>query len=98
MDRFFFDSACPAKAIRDFTLHTVTAFLIASKYDELDDHIPQIKEIQRYVARMERSPRSPSFYEIVECEREIGRFFDWNFGFLVPQHFIDSFLANGVAF
>ena len=39
-----------------------------------------------------------SFNDIVECERKVMRFFDWNIMFLLPIHFVSNLLANGVIF
>ena len=39
-----------------------------------------------------------SFNEIVECERKVMRYFDWNIMFLLPIHFVSNLLANGVIF
>ena len=42
--------------------------------------------------------RTPSFDEIVECERIMLSRFDWNLMILQPVHFVSSFLANGVIY
>lgn len=39
-----------------------------------------------------------SFNEIVECERKVMKYFDWNIMFLLPIHFVNSLLTNGVIF
>ena len=39
-----------------------------------------------------------SYTEIVECERKIMKHFDWNLMFLLPVHFVNSLLTNGVIF
>lgn len=40
----------------------------------------------------------PTFDAIVECERSMLQFFDWNFKFMLPLHFIRLQLANGILF
>jgi hypothetical protein len=40
----------------------------------------------------------PSYNDIVETERKLMHFFDWDLGFVLPYHFIEMFLANGVLF
>jgi hypothetical protein len=34
----------------------------------------------------------------VEAERMILNFFEWDVGFLLPIHFLEIYLANGVLF
>ena len=40
----------------------------------------------------------PTFEQIVECERRLLSYFDWNLNFLLPLHFIRLQLANGILF
>ena len=40
----------------------------------------------------------PTYEKIVECERELLKFFKWDLGFLMAIHFVEMFLANGVLF
>ena len=41
---------------------------------------------------------NPSYTDIVETERMLMHFFDWDLGFVLPIHFVEMFLANGVLF
>jgi hypothetical protein len=41
---------------------------------------------------------NPSYTDIVETERMLMHFFDWDLGFVMPIHFVEMFLANGVLF
>ena len=40
----------------------------------------------------------PSWTEIVESERQIMNFFGWDIGFVLPIHYVEIFLANGILF
>ena len=40
----------------------------------------------------------PTYNEIVETERLLMNFFGWDLGFVMPIHFVEMFLANGVLF
>ena len=40
----------------------------------------------------------PSFDAIVECERKLMVFFDWDLKFVLPLHIVRAYLANGVLF
>jgi len=41
---------------------------------------------------------SPSYTDIVETERMLMKFYEWDLGFVMPIHFVEMFLANGVLF
>ena len=40
----------------------------------------------------------PKYAEVVETERQILKFFEWNLGFPLPIHFLEMFLAQGAVF
>ena len=40
----------------------------------------------------------PSFDQIVDCERRLLSYFEWNLNFMLPLHFIRLQLANGILF
>lgn len=76
-----------------------TCFLIASKYDEIDDQLVFIRDVQRYYTRAGHSKHTnPSWTDIVETERLLMNFYGWDLGFVLPIHYIEMFLANGVLF
>jgi len=80
-------------------LYMLTAFLIASKYDELDDHIPLMRDFQRYFGKfIKNGDVELQYQEIVECEREMAKFFNWDLMTIISTHFLQNFLANGVVF
>ena len=84
---------------RAVTIILTTCFLIASKYDEIDDHLVFINDVQRYYARLPQfQGQSPTYTEIVETERGLMGFYGWDLGFVMPIHFVEMFLANGVLF
>ncbi len=77
----------------------MTCFLIASKYDELDENIPMIKDLIRYYSRhMPSQIQIPQHKEVVESERSIMKLFNWNLMILTPTTFLKLLLANGVIF
>ena len=41
---------------------------------------------------------TPTYHQIVECERLILEYFQWDLTFLLPIHFVRLHLANGVLF
>ncbi len=56
--------------------HALTCFLIASKYDELDRHIPFIKDMQAFYKDItSQFAVQPSYKAIIECERKLMKFF-----------------------
>ena len=40
----------------------------------------------------------PNFDQIVECEKRVLEFYQWDIKFFLPIHFIRCFLANGIIF
>ncbi len=98
LDRYFFAEGNEFESGVK-TKFLLTTFMIASKYDELDDNIPLIKELQRYFTRtLHHSQQVPTFDDIVECERLLMKFYGWDLMMLTPSHFLDNFLANGVLY
>lgn len=107
LDRFFLDrrsqsnSQVMSMSARAVSIMLTTCFLIASKYDEIDDHLVFINDVQRYYNRLGSSfsrEMNPSYTDIVETERMLMHFYQWDLGFLMPIHFVEMFLANGVLF
>jgi len=80
-------------------IYMTTCFLIASKYDEIDDQLVFIRDVQRYYTRAGHPKHvNPSWTDIVETERLLMNFYGWDLGFVLPIHYIEMFLANGVLF
>lgn len=106
LDRYFLDKANQSESLTasmtslKWSVYLVTCFLIASKYDEIDDQLVFINDIQKHLERTLGMARSdvPSYEKIVECERELLKFFKWDLGFLMAIHFVEMYLANGVLF
>lgn len=105
MDRYFLNKDIKSSerasqlTARRMTILLTTCFLIASKYDEIDDHLVFINDVQRYYQRIPQySTQSPSYTDIVESERMLMKFFEWDLGFVLPIHYVEIFLANGVLF
>lgn len=75
--------------------------LIASKHEELDENITQIKDLLRFVTRfmLPNSLSAPTFTEVVECERLLmNECFKWNLKMVTPYQILTLLLANGVVF
>ena len=80
-------------------MHILTTFLIASKNEELDENIPLIRDLIRHFCRvLPTSVPTPTFNDIVECERELMNHFKWDLMILTPTVFVESMLANGIVF
>src|SRR5688500_5071598 len=81
-------------------LYQVTCIIVACKYEEIDDNIPLMSNIIRHFTTrvMPLSDVPPNFEDIVEGERTIMNFFNWDLMILMPHHFVRSYLANGVLF
>jgi hypothetical protein len=52
-----------------------TCFLIASKYDEIDDQLVFINDVQKYYQRLGQNDWSVTYTDIVETERTLMNFF-----------------------
>jgi hypothetical protein len=77
----------------------LTSFLIASKYDELDENIPLIKDLTRFFCRiLPAEAPTPTFTEVVECERELMNFHRWDLMIVTPTVITQLLQANGVLF
>ena len=66
--------------------------LLSSKYDELDDEIPMIRDMQK-LTKFEYSYR-----EIEEEEARIVKMFDWELNILTPLNFLESLIGLGLVF
>ena len=77
-----------------------TCFLIASKYDEIDDQLVFINDVQKYYARLGQTANnwSPTYTDVVETERMLMNFYGWDLGFVMPIHYVEMYLANGCLF
>lgn len=106
MDRFFLDNR--TQTMQDYmsmstkivNMVLTTCFLIASKYDEIDDQLVFINDVQKYYKALgfNKNNTNPTYHDIVETERMLMHFFDWDLGFVMPIHYVEMFLANGVLF
>jgi len=62
----------------------VVCLLMASKFDELDDNIPLIRELQKVCART----RIIGYDEVVKGEVEVLNKMNWDLFKLAPLHFL----------
>jgi len=63
------------------TIFVTTCFLIASKYDEIDDKLVFIEDVQKYYMTTKFKTQIPKYADIVETERRLMQFYDWDLGF-----------------
>ena len=40
----------------------------------------------------------PTYTQVVECERKLLLFYNWDLKFILPLHILRAYLANGVLF
>lgn len=99
IDRYFLSPKCQTKVDgRTLSIFLCTCFLIASKLDEIDDRLVFVSDVQKYLKSTKHAQVMPSWSEVVETERHLMSFFDWNISFPLPIHFLEMFLAQGVLF
>ena len=72
--------------------------MIASKFDEIDDKLVFVSDVQGYLKTTQFAKVMPMWKDVVETERHIMRFFDWSIWFSLPIHFVETFLSQGVLF
>jgi Cyclin, N-terminal domain len=90
--------------IKHLSLFTTTCYLIAAKYDELDENIPLASDLQRYYTIKVLPPQipAPTPDEVIECERYLmQKVFFWDLMSIsdsLPTHVVGLLLANGVVF
>ena len=82
----------------------MTCFIIAAKYDELDENIPLLTDLQRYFTLKVLPPQiaAPTPSEVIACEAILmSEVFDWDLMLiadLMPTHLVNYLLANGIVF
>ena len=74
----------------------LTALLLASKYDELDDNIPPLKDFLRAVKS--RSSATFEYDDVIAYEACLLRRLNWDLMVVTPLHFIHSLAGMGVVF
>ena len=62
----------------------MTCLLLGSKFDELDDNIPLIREFQRAFIKQRNIP----YEEVLKCEVDILNLLGWDLFKLAPLHLI----------
>lgn len=63
---------------------SLTCLLLGSKFDELDDNIPLIREFQRAYYKQRDIP----YEEVIKCELEVLRILDWDLFKLSHLHIV----------
>ena len=74
-------------------LYGVTLLLLASKYDELDDKIPYIKDFRKVSSRS-----NFTYDQVVQCESKVAHWLDWDLMVISPENFTTTLLTFGVLF
>jgi hypothetical protein len=99
IDRYFLNPNCPTVLdSKSISIFLTTFFLIASKLDEIDDRLVFVSDVQEYFKTTKYLKVMPSWSDVVETERHLMKFFDWNISFPLPIHFLEMFLAQGILF
>lgn len=90
------------------SIFVTTIFLLASKFDEIDDRLVFIQDVQKYYKSIDLDSRHssgnikmnliPTYNDIVECERQLMMFFDWNISYTLtsPLMFLECFQNHGI--
>lgn len=77
-----------------FDVLPLACLLLAAKFDELDDNIPLIRELQKFYSKT----RVISYDEIVKAEQEVLNRLNWDLFKLTPLHFIQNLIGQGIVF
>ncbi len=72
----------------------VACLLLAAKFDELDDNIPLIRELQKICARQ----RVIAYDEVIKAEVAVLSKLNWDLFKLTPMHFLQNLIGQGVVF
>lgn len=67
--------------------------MLASKYDELDDHIPFIRDFRAISSRA-----NFTWEEVTKCEDRLLKWLNWELVALSPENFTTSLLSFGIVF
>ena len=68
--------------------------LLASKFDELDDNIPLIRELQKICAKQ----RIIAYDEVIKAEVTVLFKLNWDLFKLTPMHFLQNLIGQGIVF
>lgn len=72
----------------------VACLLLASKFDELDDNIPLIRELQKV-----NSPSRIIYYDdVIKAEQSVLQRLNWDLFKLTPLHFVQNLIGQGIVF
>jgi hypothetical protein len=78
---------------KDKHLWGITALLLASKYDELDENIPFVRDFRKISAKATYSWR-----EVIKCQDVFIKSLKWNLMIISPLNFTYALLTFGVLF
>ena len=71
-----------------------TCLLLASKFDEIDDNIPLIRDLQKVCAKQ----RVVGYEEMLKAEQAVLFKLNWDLFKITPMHFLQNLLGQGVVF
>jgi hypothetical protein len=78
---------------REIYLYGVSLLMLASKYDELDDKIPYIRDFRNVSSRA-----NFTWDQVVNCETHIVKSLNWDLMALTPENFSTTLLTFGLVF
>jgi len=84
----------PAPKVGRYSLElsAITCVFMASKFDELDNNIPYLKDFVKAAKFMFK------YDELIKEEHRLTALFDWQLFAMSPLHFVYSLLSMGVLF
>lgn len=78
---------------RDKHLWGLTALYLASKYDEIDENIPFIRDFRKASSR-----GNYTWDQVTKCENVFVKYLDWNLMVVSPLNYTSALLTFGVIF
>jgi hypothetical protein len=83
----------PSFSVETAELSAITCLLLASKFDELDDNIPLIRDFVRLAKAKGFTYEAMQKHEIIML-----RALDWDLFKQTPLHFVQNLVGQGVVF
>lgn len=78
---------------KDKHLWGLTALYLASKYDEIDENIPFIRDFRKASSR-----GNYTWDQVTKCENIFVKYLDWNLMIISPLNYTYALLTFGVIF
>lgn len=74
-------------------MYPTICLLLSSKFDELDDNIPLIRELQKILA-----PKVIYYDDVLKAENDVLQKLNWDLFKLTPLHFVQNLIGQGVVY